>query len=83
MPKGELVWNDERIATLARLAGKGRSKVEIATQMQLSEAAISKASSKFKISISRPSRKAGLPADVWWRWLLHQMPRPGHGQLAG
>lgn len=83
MAKGELVWNEERIATLARLAGEGQSKTQIATQMQLSEEAISKASSKFKISISRPSRKAGLPADVWWRWLLHQMPRPGHGQLAG
>ena len=83
-------WFPERVQQLRDLAAAGLTAGQIAPHFgpEMTEKGIQAAGQRFSVKFRRatPGRKA--PAKVmnpeqWWRWLLHQMPRPGHGQLAG
>lgn len=83
-------WFPDRVQQLRDLAAEGLTAGEIAPRFgqEMTIRGIQAAGKRFNVTIcrSKPGRKPpdrAMNPEQWWRLLLHQMPRPGHGQLAG
>lgn len=83
-------WFPDRVQQLRDFAAEGLTAGQIAPRFgpEMTEKGIQAAGQRFNVKFRRAGR--GLAAkpkclnpDQWWRWLLHQMPRPGHVRVAG